>query len=137
MQRSDIRILVVDDDKALCQALAKRLGNAGFQTQSVSNGVDALLACAPTPPDIVLLDVSMPTIDGFTVCERIRSSIDHPVVIVFLTGATSLTDSQNLEQHVTEAGGDYFLYKPYDSALLIEMIEQIAGSDLVRSPVES
>lgn len=127
-QKEATNILVVDDDQAVRQALELRLSKAGYRVHSVACGEDALLACSPEPPDVVILDVSMPGMDGYQVCERIRESIDKPIAIIFLTGTTHAGTSSCLEQLVNQSGGDYFLAKPYDPTLLVELIGRVTSS---------
>lgn len=127
MKRGSIKVLVVDDDSAVREALKVRLSAAGYPVDAVSCGEDALLACSPRAPDIMILDVSMPGMDGYQVCERLRESIDDPVAVIFLTGTTQMGASSWLEQRVNQSGGDYFLVKPYDPVLLIELIDRVAG----------
>lgn len=122
------RVLVVDDDADLRAALETRLAAAGYEVRGVGCGEDALLACSPTPPDIVLLDVSMPGMDGFDVCERIRNSVDSPdMTIVFLTGTTHAGTGSPLAQMSTQSGGDYFIAKPFDTQLLLALLERITS----------
>ena len=91
------RVLVVDDDPGVRKTLRFILATEGFDVQTVACGEDALLACSPIPPDIVLLDVSMPGWDGYQVCERMRDTVAAPdLAIVFLTGAV-LTCSPELD----------------------------------------
>ena len=123
---SEIRkILVVDDDPAVRRALEIRLTNAGYQVVTASCGEDGLLACAPDPPHVVILDVTMPGMDGYEVCERIRQSVDAPVTVIYLTGVTTNESSRKLDQEIAESGGDYYMVKPYDPSLLIELVNQV------------
>ena len=127
MNRTETRVMVVDDDPGIVRALEHRLSDAGYQVSSASNGADAILACASRPPDVMILDVTMPHMDGYKVCERVRESIDAPpMLIIFLTGTTHAGTTSHLEQLVNQAGGDYFLAKPHDSDVLLRLLEKIA-----------
>lgn len=120
------RILVVDDDPGVRKALKIVLTSEGFDVQTVSCGEDALLACSPVPPDVVLLDVSMPGWDGYQVCERLRDNIASPeMAIIFLTGAALAGTDSHLAEMVNKSGGDYFIAKPYDPQLLIQLLHRI------------
>lgn len=120
------RILIVDDDPGLRATLTSLLTAEGYEVQSVSCGEDALLACSPIAPDIVLLDVTMPGWDGYQVCERLREGIDSPdMTIIFLTGAALAGTTSNLAEMVSKSGGDYFIAKPYDPQLLLQMLGRI------------
>ena len=121
------RVLVVDDDPGVRAGLETRLTASGYDVHSVTCGEDALLACSPIPPEIVLLDVSMPGLDGYQVCERIRNTVNSPTIaVVFLTGTTHAGTSSPLAQMVNQSGGDYFIAKPYDPQLLIELLDLIS-----------
>ncbi len=120
------RVLVVDDDPDTRRFLELILTSEGFGVHAVACGADALLACSPIPPDIVLLDVTMPGWDGYQVCERLRDSIASPaMVIVFLTGAALGGTDSHLGEMVRKSGGDYFIAKPYDPQLVVELLERI------------
>ena len=127
MPRSDFSILIVDDDAGIRDVLTSRLARAGFATEAVTCGEDALLACSPEPPDVMILDVTMPGMDGYEVCERIRETVEKPISVVFLTGTTHAGTTSCLEQLVQRAGGDYFLAKPHDPRLLIDLIDRITS----------
>lgn len=128
MNRAEATVLVVDDDPAIRRAHEVRLKDAGYRVHSVGTGEDALLACSPEPPDVVILDVSMPGMDGYQVCERIRDTLAKPVAVIFLTGTTQAGTSSTLEQVVNASGGDYFLVKPHDPEYLIKLIDELAGA---------
>jgi len=120
------RVLVVDDDPGVRKTLQVILAAEGFDVQTVACGEDALLACSPIPPDIVLLDVSMPGWDGYQVCERMRDSVEAPdMAIVFLTGAALAGTDRPLAKMVNKSGGDYFIAKPYDPQLLTQLLQRI------------
>jgi CheY-like chemotaxis protein len=120
------RVLVVDDDPGVRKALKIVLTAEGFDVQTVACGEDALLACSPLPPDVVLLDVSMPGWDGYQVCERLRDTIESPdMAIIFLTGAALAGTDSHLAEMVNKSGGDYFIAKPYDPQLLIQLLHRV------------
>ena len=124
------RILIVDDDPIVRKTLKIVLCNEGFDVQAVACGEDALLACSPIPPDIVLLDVAMPGWDGYQVCERIREAVPPPnVVVVFLTGAQLAGTNSSLPEMANKAGGDYFIAKPYDPEQLVQLLHHIISEE--------
>jgi CheY-like chemotaxis protein len=118
--------LVVDDDLGVRKAVSLRLANAGYRVEAVANGEDALLACSPSPPDVVILDVSMPGIRGDEVCQRIRASsgVMHPAVIL-LTGAVQCSGLGESDQYLHRTGADFIVAKPYDPELLVKLIGEI------------
>ena len=84
------RVLVVDDDQALAEMLGIVLRAEGFDVVHVDNGLDAVPALREHRPDLVLLDVMLPGIDGLEVCRRIRAESGVPIVM--LTARTDTLD---------------------------------------------
>ena len=82
------KILVVDDDQNICELLRLYLTKEGFQVTLASDGEDALEKYAQIKPDMVLLDVMMPRLDGWEVCRRIRKQGDTPVIMLTAKGET-------------------------------------------------
>ncbi len=116
------RVLIVDDNTASRRLLAAALKSAGFTALQASDGADALAAIGSTPPDIVLLDLEMPGLDGTETCERIRSHEDPRVrelPVVMLTAH----DSEEEEVRCLEAGANDFLAKPVGRAALTARIQ--------------
>ncbi len=117
------RVLVVDDMLANVKLLEARLHAEHFETISAFNGQEALDICARERVDVVLLDVMMPGMDGFEVCQRIKSqpsTQDVPVIMV-----TALDQPQDKLQGL-EAGADDFLTKPVDDIALITRVKNLA-----------
>jgi two-component system OmpR family response regulator len=102
------RILVVDDEPAITDLLSTALRYMGYQVTTASTGFSALDAAATTAPDLVVLDVMLPDLDGFEVCRRIRESRDL-VPVIFLTARDAEDD------RVTGfiRGGDDYVTKPF------------------------
>ena len=75
------KILVVDDDQNICELLRLYLTKEGYQVTLASDGEDALAKYGQVKPDMVLLDVMMPKLDGWEVCRRIRKEGDTPVIM--------------------------------------------------------
>ncbi|MCU0302978.1 MAG: response regulator [Thermoanaerobaculales bacterium] len=104
-------VLAVDDDPGALSALADALGTLGFQVVQASSGDAALELAAGQPPDVVLLDVQMPGMDGFEVCRRLKARPELQLVpVVFLTGH----GSRRARLEGLEAGATDFLNKPCD-----------------------
>ncbi|MDH5566687.1 MAG: response regulator [Myxococcales bacterium] len=85
------RVLCVDDDRALCQIVAKALAGEGYEVRTAFDGEDALAAIREEPPDLVLLDLMLPGLDGFQVLEAIRA-LDAPergLPVVLISGCTT------------------------------------------------
>lgn len=116
------RILVVDDIPTNRLLLEARLATAYYQVSSAANGPEALALAASEKPDLILLDVMMPDMDGFEVCQRLkadRETAHIPVVMV-----TAL-DSPADRVRGLEAGADDFLTKPVDGAALFARVRNL------------
>lgn len=101
------KILIVDDEKGVVDMLKSYFEMQSFQVFTALNGTDALKQAANNP-DIVLLDINMPDMDGLTVCEKIRSYISCP--ILFLTARIETADKIKGFQ----VGADDYIVKPFD-----------------------
>jgi two-component system OmpR family response regulator len=102
------RILVVDDEPAITDLLSTALRYMGYQVTTAANGFMALDAAATTNPDLVVLDVMLPDIDGFEVCRRLRDGRDF-VPVIFLTAR----DAEDDRVTGFVRGGDDYVTKPF------------------------
>ena len=84
-------ILVVDDEESLSEMVSSALRFAGYAVETESNGFDALRRVKATTPDLIVLDVNMPEMDGFEVCRRIRRD-GVQVPVIFLTARDDIDD---------------------------------------------
>jgi adenylate cyclase len=115
MQRRIGHVLVVDDDALNRRLVAATLAREGLRTTSANDGAEALKAIRDDPPDVILLDIEMPGMDGFEVLERIKSDekLRHlPVIMI-----SGLDDTESVVRCL-EIGADDFLPKPFDAAIL-------------------
>jgi two-component system OmpR family response regulator len=128
MDDTTARILVVDDEEALADMVASALRFAGYAVSTESNGFDALRTIKNRSPDLVVLDVSMPEIDGFEVCRRIRRD-GFQVPVIFLTARDDIDDLRT----GFKQGGDDYLTKPFsleELGLRIEaLLRRARGTD--------
>ena len=106
------RILIVEDDESLNTTLSDQLTVWGYETRSVFDGLTALEVFAKFNPDLVLLDVNLPGLDGIGVCLRLRESSGVPIIM--LTAKTDRVD----ELRGLEAGADDYEFKPFDKEIL-------------------
>ncbi len=104
-----MQVLIAEDDRAVRESLVRALGLEGYEVRAVSNGAQALDAWRAQPADLVLLDVSMPMIDGLTVCRVLRSEGER-VPILMLTARSETPD----RVAGLDAGADDYLPKPFD-----------------------
>ena len=110
-------ILVVDDERIVRDGLKARLQGEGFAVRTARDGADALAKIAERRPDLVLLDVLMPRMNGFRVCEEVRRT-DAALPIVFLTASASDGD----QVRAIGLGGDDYVSKSAPDAILLARI---------------
>ena len=115
------KILVIEDDNTTVDLLTMRLEHSGFEVSSANNGKDGLKKIHEEKPDLVLLDVFMPVMNGFETCRQAKQDeeIKH-IPIVFLTTASQ--ESQIEEGK--KAGADGHIIKPYLGSGLVEKIKE-------------
>ena len=117
------RVLIVDDIEANVKLLEARLTVEYFETLTARSGPEALEICANEGPDVVLLDVMMPGMDGFEVCRRLKADPKtHYIPVIMVTALDQPSDRvQGLE-----AGADDFLTKPVDDIALITRVKNLS-----------
>jgi len=104
-----VRLLVVDDDRAVREALRRTLTLAGYEVEAVADGEQALGQIAQSPPDAVILDIGMPGIDGLEVARQARR-LGNRVPILMLTARDSVADRID----GLDVGADDYMVKPFD-----------------------
>jgi DNA-binding response OmpR family regulator len=122
----EVTILVVDDEDAIRSGLAAALKRARFQVIEASNGVEALSLVEKHRPDIIVLDILMPEMDGREVCRRLRQAEDWTPVIMLTQIAATGEKISSLEE-----GADDYLNKPFDSYELIARIKALLRRQVV------
>jgi adenylate cyclase len=120
--RTPPRILVVDDTPANVHILQARLAANGYDIVTATDGEAALAAVRETQPDLILLDVMMPKMDGFEVCRRLRADPSMPFIPIIMV--TAKTDPKDIVAGL-EAGGDEYLTKPVDQAALVARVKSM------------
>jgi putative two-component system response regulator len=109
------KILVVDDDLSIQSLLVRILKRDGYRPVTAADGIEALEMVASEAPDLILLDVTMPRMDGFAVCKHLKD--DEQTALIPVTMLTGLDDREH-RQRGLEVGADDFLTKPFDPHLL-------------------
>jgi len=109
------QILVVDDDPMIVDVLTRFLSREGYGVITARNGIEALEKVDRYRPDLVLLDVTMPEMDGFTTCRRLKD--DEHTALIPITMLTGLDDREHRTRGI-EAGADDFLTKPFEHSIL-------------------
>ena len=126
------RLLLVDDEENLRSMLAAALAHSGFEVTTAENGREALALTKEILPDLILLDVMMPDLDGFEVCRRLRAEYVK-VPIIFLTARDETSD----KVRGLTTGGDDYLVKPFSLDELVARVQAVlrrsgvANSDVV------
>ncbi len=113
-------ILVAEDDRAVRESLVRALELEGYRVTATTNGADCLDAVTRSDPDVLLLDVSMPMVDGLTVCRVIRAE-GNRLPILMLTARTETSD----RVAGLDVGADDYLPKPYDLDELLARIRAL------------
>lgn len=129
MHMSDL-ILVIDDDPTLLDLLAEHLGKAGYRAVTTASGLAGLQAFYEHHPDLVVLDVMMPKVDGWTVCERLREVSDVPILMLTAKG------EERDRLRGFRLGVDDYVVKPFSFAELVARVGAILARSR-RPPPES
>src|SRR5438874_877113 len=104
------RVLVVDDNPSVALLLQQMLSAEGHAVETASDGIEALGSVARHPPDLILLDLDMPRLDGFEVCRQIKASpATRLIPIIIITAQTAFQS----KLHAWDLGADDFLTKPF------------------------
>ena len=114
------KILVVDDEPSLVRLVTKVLADSGYEVSSASDGQEALRAVFAGKPDLVLLDVVMPRMDGWQTCSRIREMSNVPVIM--LTGTS--TSEEDVARGIDYGADDYIL-KPVGNKQLVAKVRAV------------
>jgi DNA-binding response OmpR family regulator len=132
-------VLIIDDDEMMADVLSRRLHGQGFDTLVADSGAAGLAIAQSYSPSLVILDLRLPDIDGFTVCQRLVDSsetCDIPVIIL------SGMERPNIVRRARAAGCHFFVHKPYDPNALLALIRQAlderhawAGPDIDMGPI--
>jgi len=128
------KLLLADDSITIQKVVELVLSDEGFEIKSVGNGVDALNAIASFAPDVVLADIEMPKMNGYQLCEKIKSdaAVSH-IPVILLAGAFEPFD----EELANKVGASAFLIKPFESEDLINKIKNVmAGAGEAVEAVE-
>src|SRR6202162_4912673 len=126
------KILVIEDEEGIIHLLNLYLKDAGFDVVAAKDGADGLALHAREHPDLVLLDVMLPAIDGFEVCRRIRAWSKTPILMLTARGAE--------DDRITglDLGADDYLVKPFSPRELVSRVKailrRVADPDLKETP---
>src|ERR1700675_749432 len=112
-------IALVDDDKNILASVTMLLEQEGYHVRSYTDGASALTALGATPPDLAILDIKMPRMDGMELLRRLRQTTEMPVI--FLTSKDEEID----ELMGLNAGADDYIAKPFSQRLVVERVKAV------------
>jgi DNA-binding response OmpR family regulator len=119
MSAKKITIFIADDDPQMLRLMTRNLELEGYATETATNGQDALTGIEASIPDAILLDVTMPKMDGFTVCQRVRTFSAVPIIIVTARGQ----DADKVRG--LDLGADDYLTKPFSVNELLARVRAV------------
>jgi DNA-binding response OmpR family regulator len=120
------KILIVEDEVSLLKLESILLTTRGYKVSAVTDGLKALEEIKNDIPDLVLLDIMIPGIDGFEVCRRIKADpVTADLPVVMLTAKKSSAD----QARGVAAGADAYITKPFKSAKIIEVVEELLRNE--------
>ena len=114
--QSKAKILVVDDEPNVCQILETRLRMVGYEVATAADGLAGLKTFGEVNPDLVILDLMLPQLDGYGVCEKLRSRTSIPILML------SAIDEVSQKIACLQLGADDFMVKPFSPKELIARI---------------
>jgi CheY-like chemotaxis protein len=124
--RESQTVLIIDDDETVAEPLAFRLQRQGFHTLIAHAGEAGLALARSERPNVVLLDLRLPDVDGFTVCEQLDSDpATCHIPVIILSGM----ERPDIIRRARAAGCTYYVRKPYDPNALLILIQSAAGGD--------
>lgn len=116
------KILIVEDEETLLKLEGTLLVSKGYEVKGVMDGLSALESLANMKPDLILLDVMLPGMDGYEVCRQVKSNAKtRHIPVIMLSAKKSTEDLVKGEQ----AGADWYITKPFKSVMLIETIQRL------------
>ena len=125
MGKSNHKILVIDDEPEITDIVKAFLANAGYEVMIENSPVNAIEKAKKFKPDLILLDIMMPFMDGYEVCGALKKEAEtNDIPVLFLTGKDASDDAGR----VFESGGDLFVKKPFSCERLLQMVKMVLMS---------
>ena len=116
------KILIVDDEKDLVEMISLRLSPLGYEISVAYDGAEGLAKAREIKPDLIILDLMLPKMDGYQVCRMLKFDINYKHIPIILLTARAGADDMKMGE---EAGADAFISKPFKHEVLKEKIESL------------
>lgn len=124
MSADEKRILIADDDPVILRLIQVNLELEGYEVLTANNGEEAVIKATADHPDLVILDIMMPRLDGYQTCERLKASAEtRDIPVVFLSAKAQQTDIDKGRSY----GVQDYLTKPFDPSELLEVVERLVS----------
>lgn len=126
MKKSKKLILIIEDEKIACDALQNKFAREGFNTLCAGNGRDGISKAIKYSPDLILMDIIMPVMDGITALKKIRANkkiSKIPVIIL-----TNLSDSEKVEIAMASGVSDFLIKTDWTLAALVKKVKNKLGN---------
>ena len=117
------KILVVDDEPFIIQMVTSRLTASGYEVVSGTDGQEALEKAQAEKPDLIILDVLMPRLDGYQACAALKQDVRFQKIPIILFTAKAGDEPSQIG--IEECGADAVVSKPFDSKMLLEKISEL------------
>jgi DNA-binding response OmpR family regulator len=121
-----VRVLAVDDDPIILQLLQLNLELEGYEVLTAGDGLAGLEVIRREHPEVVLLDVMMPNLDGFQVCERVRADEDPAVAAIPIVILSARAQQADVDAGLA-AGADAYVTKPFDPLELVGLVDRLGA----------
>lgn len=118
------KILVVDDELEILELTKIRLSDKNYEVFTASDGPDAIDLCKNTRPDLVLLDIALPNLDGYAVASELRKNKDMEKTRIIFVTAKEL-DPGSISKRIEELDCSGYLMKPFNAEELLDKIKQV------------
>ena len=128
MEKEIFKVLIVDDEPEINELLSYNFRKRGFEVQTAGNGHTGFAALETFTPDVIILDIMMPYVNGINMCRELKSNERFRNIPILFLSATS---NEELINRAMNAGGNRFLSKPIQMGLLIDIVTKMklqAGS---------